>query len=53
MTSFSESLFYGGIIGGVITLVLAIAVILLLSIYSRRLSARLDDEYGKPVKKVR
>jgi len=53
MLSFSESLFYGGIAGGIITLVLALAVTLTLSIFSKRLSARLDEEYGKSLKKVK
>jgi len=52
MPSFSESLFYGGIVGGAITLVLALAAALFLSFYARRLSDRLDAEYGKPVKRV-
>jgi len=53
MSFFGESLFYGGVIGGVITLVLALVATLALSLYNRRLTAHMDEEYGKSVKKVK
>ena len=45
-----EMLFYGGIAGMAITLVVAIIVIIVMSDSRRRLRKKLKEEYGEQVK---
>lgn len=45
-----EMLFYGGIAGMAITLVVAIIVIIVMSGSRRRLRKKLKEEYGEKVK---